>query len=137
MGGDNLTAVLALVVLVAAMIVPLVLLFRQQKTQAGEEEARAAVLERARLLQERSATRMQAAFRSYKFRVLDAPAVTKSWLIAQRLNEARDDSLQIKSAEWELERAEHQRLAEHLQAPHDTTHRHDTRTRASTSSVPS
>ena len=32
MGGDNLTAVLALVVLVATMIVPLVLLFRQQKT---------------------------------------------------------------------------------------------------------
>ena len=37
------------------------------------------------------------------------------------------DSLRMKSAEWESERAEHRRLAEHLQAPHDTTHRHDTR----------
>ena len=43
----------------------------------------AAIVERARLLRERSATRVQAAFRAYKSRVLDAPAVTKSRLIAR------------------------------------------------------
>ena len=47
----------------------------------------AAIVERARLLRKRSATRVQAAFRSYKSRVLDAPAVTKSRLIA-RVQEA-------------------------------------------------
>jgi len=39
--------------------------------------------------------------------------------------------------EWS-KRTEHRRLVEHLQAPHDTTLRHDTtRARASTSSLPS
>ena len=47
------------------------------------------------------------------------------------------DSLRMKSAEWESERAEHRRLAEHLQAPHDTTHRHDTRARARFHILPS
>ena len=73
-----------------------------QKTQAGEEEARAAVLERARLLQERSATRVQAAFRSYKFRVLDAPAVTKSLLIARRLHEESLNRAALRSAEADM-----------------------------------
>ena len=54
---------------------------------AASARRRAAVLERARLLRERSAVRVQAAFRSYKARVLDAPAVTKSRLIARRLHE--------------------------------------------------
>ena len=59
----------------------------------------AAIVERARLLRERSATRVQAAFRLYKSRVLDAPAVTKSRLIARRLHEESLNRDALRSAE--------------------------------------
>ena len=51
---------------------------REARPQLDRSAARrhAAVVERARLLRERSATRVQAAFRSYKSRVLDAPAAS-------------------------------------------------------------
>ena len=44
---------------------------------------RAAILKRKRLLEERAAARVQTAFRGYKSTVLDAPAVTKTRLIAR------------------------------------------------------
>ena len=46
---------------------------------------RAAILKRKRLLEERAAARVQTAFRGYKSTVLDAPAVTKTRLIARTL----------------------------------------------------
>ena len=48
---------------------------------------RAAILKRKRLLEERAAARVQTAFRGYKSTVLDAPAVTKTRLIARMKRE--------------------------------------------------
>lgn len=49
---------------------------------------RAAILKRKRLLEERAAARVQTAFRGYKSTVLDAPAVTKTRLIARMKSQA-------------------------------------------------